>query len=435
MNMLNDFFKKHANKNGLPLVDEENWQWVLETHGIDVVKKELADYIVNNKVPFPYRNISKEKMDTRFEKLRHKDMEALLIRRGERNVFEKYDFKYNYEEYGLYAISIGNAYNSISDYFHNKIRMRCGSHDRMNVVDRWEQGIKIDQLLAPIFRFTKENKNLHEESYRKALRLNSYVASQFRPSTAKFLYEVYGAETILDTSMGWGDRLAGFWCTPTAKEYVGFDPNPNTFEIYKEQCLYYHKLLGGGSFQTVWIGSDTCWEFLSDKKRVRIFREPSEDVDWCRWQDYFDFMFTSPPYFSVEKYNEGGENEDDQSWKRYDTFDKWKYDFFIPTALKTWSSIKDNGFMCINITEPKVGQVHNLCDDFVDRMIEEPDCNFLGQVGMRMMQRPNIAKYEQGEQKQEFYDRVYTEPIWVFRKNSTEHPELFAKGDLSKWLA
>ena len=91
--------------------------------------------------------------------------------------------------------------------------------------------------------------------------------------------------------------------------------------------------------------------------------------------------------------------------------------------------------MCINITEPKVGQVHNLCDDFVDRMTEEPDCNFLGQVGMRMMQRPNIAKYEQGEQKQEFYDRVYTEPIWVFRKNNTEHPELFAKGDLSKWLA
>jgi aspartate kinase len=24
---------------------------------------------------------------------------------------------------------------------------------------------------------------------------------------------------ILDTSMGWGDRLAGFWCTPSAKEY------------------------------------------------------------------------------------------------------------------------------------------------------------------------------------------------------------------------
>ena len=86
------------------------------------------------------------------------------------------------------------------------------------------------------------------------------------------------------------------------------------------------------------------------------------------------------------------------------------------------------------MAEPKVyGTVHKLCDDFVDSMKEEPECNFLGQVGMRMMQRPNITKYE-FEDRQEFYDRIYTEPIWMFRKNNPEHPELFKQGDLSDFL-
>ena len=431
--VLEDFFKTHSDDTGLPIVPEQEWQWVLKEYGIDVVKKELAKHIVTENVPFPYRKISKEKMESRFRLLRKKDMESLLIRKGDRNIHEKYDFRYNFEEYGIYAISIGNAYNAISDYFQNRLRMKCGSHNRINVVDRWESGNKIDQLLAPIFRFTRENKHLHEESYRKALRLNSYVASQFRPSSAKFLYEVYDAKIILDTSMGWGDRLAGFWLTPTALEYVGFDPNPYTFEVYKEQCFYYHKLLGGGTYDINEMDSGS-WEFISEHKTVRMFRKPSEDVDWDSWKNYFDFMFTSPPYFSTEKYNEGGKDEEDQSWKRYDTFEKWKYDFFIPTMKRIWCSIKDDGFMGINITEPKVGKVLELCDDFVDSMISQSDCNFLGQVGMRMMQRPNVEKYDKSEEKKDFYDRIFTEPIWFFRKNNTEPPELFPCKDLTQWF-
>jgi hypothetical protein len=137
-----------------------------------------------------------------------------------------------------------------------------------------------------------------------AFRLGTYIATQFKPTVARTIYEMTDAKTVLDTSMGWGDRLAGFWCTPSAKEYVGFDPNPNTFEIYKEQCLFYHKLCGGGSYQVVNEGSNNYWEFTSDNKHVQIIREASEDVSWWAWENYFDMVFTSPPslYLSVEKY-------------------------------------------------------------------------------------------------------------------------------------
>ena len=36
------------------------------------------------------------------------------------------------------------------------------------------------------------------------------------------------AKTVLDTSCGWGDRLAGFFASD-AEEYYGCDPNPNTY--------------------------------------------------------------------------------------------------------------------------------------------------------------------------------------------------------------
>ena len=40
------------------------------------------------------------------------------------------------------------------------------------------------------------------------------------------------AKTVLDTSMGWGDRLTGFYAS-NATHYIGCDPNPNTFERYQ----------------------------------------------------------------------------------------------------------------------------------------------------------------------------------------------------------
>ena len=53
------------------------------------------------------------------------------------------------------------------------------------------------------------------------------------------------ARTVLDTSCGWGDRLCGFFASKSAEMYIGCDPNPNTFEVYKKQCIEYEKILTG----------------------------------------------------------------------------------------------------------------------------------------------------------------------------------------------
>ena len=75
-----------------------------------------------------------------------------------------------------------------------------------------------------------------------AFRLGTYIATQFKPIVAKCVYEMTDAKRVLDTSCGWGDRLAGFFAS-NAEEYYGCDPNPNTYMRYTEQIDRYNRLL------------------------------------------------------------------------------------------------------------------------------------------------------------------------------------------------
>ena len=61
------------------------------------------------------------------------------------------------------------------------------------------------------------------------------------------------AETVLDTSCGWGDRLAGFFASK-ATHYYGCDPNPNTYKIYQKQIEEYSKFFKN---KTIIINSNT----------------------------------------------------------------------------------------------------------------------------------------------------------------------------------
>ena len=72
---------------------------------------------------------------------------------------------------------------------------------------------------------------LSEASYMSAFRLGTYIATQFKPVVAKTIYDITKADTVLDTSCGWGDRLAGFFASQ-ATHYYGCDPNPNTYKQY-----------------------------------------------------------------------------------------------------------------------------------------------------------------------------------------------------------
>ena len=268
-----------------------------------------------------------------------------------------------------------------------------------------------------------------------AFRLGAYIATQFKPVVAKCFYEMTDARTVLDTSCGWGDRLCGFFASKSAEMYIGCDPNPNTFEVYKKQCIEYEKILTGHAPKI----TETKDKFMSvGEKRVIIYRSGAEDIPYGQFPP-IDCAFTSPPYFSTETYNKGGEHEEDQSWSKFSEYDSWRDDFFLPVSSKSFEVLSENGHLLINIMNPKVkGKMFPSCDEVVDLLRPY----FKGQIGMRIMQRPqssesflekwsdvkgdsdeNQVSDKEGIDRtamQDFMKKLYMENVWWFSKEDKD---------------
>ena len=65
--------------------------------------------------------------------------------------------------------------------------------------------------------------------------------------------------------------------------------------------------------------------------------------------------------------------------------------------------------------DPQVkGKRYRSCDEVVDMLKD----NFVGQIGMRIMQRPKSDKlFETEKDKQEFMNKTFIENVWCFSKD------------------
>ena len=395
-----------ASDDKLPLLDNKSFELLNKTYGKDKMRTHLADYIASERPVFPLKEITKDDMRKCFYDLKKFDTSSICIPNEEiqKEVFEKYDdYKYSYEKYGLGLINGASTFNDVSNYFMQDLRLECGSYGFEAPKTRWENNDAYDiwKCLGPIWRGINgvqkvmiEGKEeliggeLSAKSYISAFRLGTYIATQFKPVVAKAIYDITNAKTVLDTSCGWGDRLAGFFASD-AEEYYGCDPNPNTYQRYQEQIATYNK-------------------FLSKPKVVKIWNCGAEDLPYDKLPQ-IDCAFTSPPYFSTEEYNKGGELEENQSWFKFNEYDKWRDDFYLPVAEKTMSVSK---FMFVNIMDPKIkGVRYRSSDELVNKFKDK----FLGQIGMRIMQRPKSdTLFKDEKEKADFMNKMFIENVWCF---------------------
>ena len=425
-------FEKYLNEKRLPIMDQQTFERVTNDIGKEKFREELAEYIAQVRPPFPLKEISFDLMAQSFKGLLKQDVWQYVypINQITKDIFEKYDdYKYSFKEYGLGLIDVPPIYNDVSNYFHQNLRLNCSSYSFKSPIDVWNYGTAKDiwRCLGPMWRGINNMKpvmvdgkeelrggQLTDKSYVSAFRLQTYIATQFKPSVAKAVYDMTRAKKVLDTSCGWGDRLAGFYCS-NAEEYIGCDPNPNTFERYIKQVKTYEGLLGNKSTESIIDTFDRHHIITIDGvKKVTIYRCGAEDLPWETIKD-IDCVFTSPPYFSTERYNEGGQFEEDQSWAKFNEYEKWRDEFYLPVALNSFNALSENGFLMTNIMDPKVkGVRYRSGDDLVDHL--RPD--FLGQLGMRIMQRPQGKNvFETKEELNEFMNKIYIENVWCFGKN------------------
>ena len=401
-----------ARDDKLVVLDSKLFEHINEVYGRDTFRDTLSEYIANERPVFPLKEITKDDMRNCFYELQKFDTSKICIPKDQvqKEVFEKYDdYKYPYSNYGLGLINAPSTHNDVSNYFMQDLRLECSSYGFRAPKEVWENGTAKDiwKCLGPIWRGINGVKKqttravvggseteklvggeLSEKSYISAFRLGTYIATQFKPVVAKAIYDITNAKTVLDTSCGWGDRLAGFFASD-AEEYYGCDPNPNTYQRYQEQIATYNKL-------------------LTKPKKVQIWNCGAEDLPYDKLPQ-IDCAFTSPPYFSTEEYNKGGEKEELQSWHKFNEYDKWRDDFYLPVAEKTMSVSK---FMFVNIMDPKIhGVRYRSGDELVDKFQDK----FLGQIGMRIMQRPKSdTLFKDEKEKADFMNKMFIENVWCF---------------------
>jgi hypothetical protein len=371
--------------------------------------EQVKDYVSNHKPLLPIKRPTINEMSDSFNKLLNSNSKSNLKKNLDpTTVRNKFDEKVEVK----YAMSCGHNFNDVSNHFHCDNRYTCGHATAASSQYAWDNpySSRFHSMMLYLFReFKGETSPIDEQKYRAMFRLSGYVATQFKPSVAKTIYETEGARKVIDISCGWGDRLAGFYTSNNTSEYLGCDPNTESYELYKKQCVAYEELLQSPLFPVETTFTDHGdWFEVTGSKRVRIYNKPAEDMDWDNICDgQYDLMFTSPPYFGIEKYAEGSASEDDQSWKRYNQYDQWRDTFFYPVMDAMKKHCKK---VMINIVDPVVNGKRNYIEkDIIDRY----GIDYV--VGMMISKRPNSSDMSDHYRVEDDKKLNFIEPIYVIK--------------------
>jgi tRNA1(Val) A37 N6-methylase TrmN6 len=196
-----------------------------------------------------------------------------------------------------------------------------------------------DEILSNVLR-NMVDKNEELSSHNIIKRICSYSGvkrtSVFPVRVAKTLIAKYGklGMKILDPCAGYSSRLLGFMSQGYEGKYVGIDPCKQTVVGLKETFDVIKNL---------------------DKKRheCEIISDMAESYLPNIESESYDIIFTSPPYFNLEKYD----NDDTQSYIKYPRYDEWRDKFLFKIILECKRIMKPDGTFLLNIANARQNNI------------------------------------------------------------------------------
>lgn len=375
INIFHDFVNNYE-----IFVNQENLIKIKAEYDEDFIIKQLSDAIELYNIKLPYRTIDFDNLNKDFAELCNLNTTELVV---DGKWSGKFEYKYPLSSKYINAGLIGNE---SSDYFHQVERWKCDATGYPSPAKTW----RTEQFRLTLFKaiFSLKVKELNPTIFRNLIVLRKYIASQFKPSAAKTIYDYFKAEDVLDLSMGWGDRIAGAFASESVKSYTGIDPNINLFNGYHDQIKSYSKL-------------------KTTKKNFWLHQGCAEDEKLVINAE-FDLIFTSPPYYDKEKYDQSS----DQSYIKYKAFDDWMNNFLYKAIELRSKNLKIGGHLIINISDIYTRKKHyQICDPMND-YIQSMGCyEYVGCWGLKMPKRPMSKSSDTVG--------VYGEPIWLWKKINT----------------
>tara|TARA_B110000046_G_scaffold71239_1_gene79159 strand:+ start:807 stop:1916 length:1110 start_codon:yes stop_codon:yes gene_type:complete len=250
--------------------------------------------------------------------------------------------------------------------------------------DRFYNDKKLRRAIRICFEMREGNNLVYPTALRRSLELVTGENIQnFKSQNARAIVEhlcpvMFGR--VYDYSMGYGGRLLGTLASNMRYNYVGIDPNTETFEYLN----YLNSLIKSSIGSTGELHCSTSEEY-----------EP-EDID---------LAFSSPPYFNLEKYSD----EDTQCMVRYKTLDEWFDGYVTPSIQQIHRGLNREGVFATNMADYKTTK-----EEFkvVERWIQTAEkigFKYNGMIKMMLNTRPGV-----GNDKLE--GREKWEGVYVFKK-------------------
>lgn len=306
---------------------------------------------------FPYYNLSPSELEREYKKFKKYEVSRILLN----------------DELELQQVMLGlNVVNS----FHPQMwSVKC--REKLSPMDVFSDDKLFKRALMK--RINMSDSKMATFNVRKSLKIfsGSQSVSNFRPTISKFLYERFCDETfvVLDPCMGYGGRLLG--ASTSVGKYVGVDPSTEAI-----------------------AGNNNLANFIQsvEKKTAEfeLINAPFEDVEFEG--ETFDFIFTSPPYFNVEKYS----YEETQSHMRYQKYDIWVEGFLKPFIYNSFRFLKTGRYFALNV------HGEDLIKDSLRIALE---CGFT-LVETHQMRLSKIC----GRGQNKTIEKYKHEPIFIFKK-------------------
>ena len=320
-------------------LDNSKWNtWALKC------REHLISLYQDKKCPFSGNSKSEEQIISEFKKL-----DSLDVYDKKKRVF----FRNSNNEMVL------NGYNrfssGITNWFPEIIEVKRTVKNRI-------QNSFFDSLLDEQYFLKKfdniTRKDIHKkeklpktisENLVNELRLKlGHPATNFRAEVAKWIWTehlkpfINDDELIVwDPSGGWAGRLVGFLSASSNKifqdkkmVYIVTDPNPIVGERY--QMIY--------DFWKENINPNLNVELIYHKLGSELIND-TETFE--KYKNKVSVVFTSPPYFSRERYVE----HEAQSFNMFNKYEHWRDYFLEPTLDNAHELLRDNGFLLWNIAD------------------------------------------------------------------------------------
>jgi hypothetical protein len=220
----------------------------------------------------------------------------------------------------------------------------------------------------------------------KSFRISfSQYAVNFPPPIAKWIYDTFTKDfrkdeniIVWDPSSGWGGRLVGALSADDTRHltYLGNDPNtdhnttPGRTKYHEIYDFYRTHVLRSG----LWAIPHNDFKFWQLGSEMMQF-----DPAFQQYKGKVSLVFTSPPYFSKERYSEDPE----QSCIKFTGYAAWKTEFLEETIKTIAQWLRPGGYVVWNIADAEFsGEVLPL---------ESDSCQLFAQYGLTFKKKYKMA--------------------------------------------